>query len=396
MNNSSTESRKIYLGFDVSQETIEIFGVCGEKTSKGSVKIANNKATIREFLAKFEKPEKVCVVMETGTHSGWMSRLVEELGMEVIVAHARDLHLIYDSDKKNDALDAEKLARLAQYDRKLLHPTLPMDKEGQEDLLVLKARDLLVRQRTQIINIVRGLLRSLGESDKELTVDNMRESHDKIPSEYQNVFLPLLEQLSYLEIGIKNYDRQIQKLCKKYPITDRLRQIKGIGPNTSLAFVLLVGDPRRFSPPGRGCAYFGLTPEQKQSGETDKQCSISKHGNKLMRFLLIQAACYILGPFGEKSELREFGQRISARGGAIARNKAHVAVARKLIPLFLALWRHPELDYDPYFRRDQRKKQPGDREKDSIQPAKTFIELPTVRASTPTSLVTHSRRSARC
>ncbi len=125
MRNVAPESKKVYVGFDVSEKTIETFAVCGKETSKGSCKIENSPAGIQKFLALFKRTDEVCVVLETGTHSLWMSRLIGSLGIEVIVAHARDLALIYGSDKKNDRLDAEKLARLAQADRKLLHPIQP-------------------------------------------------------------------------------------------------------------------------------------------------------------------------------------------------------------------------------------------------------------------------------
>ena len=131
MSNVAPESKKVYVGFDVSKKNIEIFCACGEKTSKGSVKIVNSKAAIQEFLGEFKKPQQVCAATETGTHSAWMSRFIGNMGFEVLVAHARDLALIYASDKKNDSLDAEKLARLAQADRKLLHPIEHMDEERQ-------------------------------------------------------------------------------------------------------------------------------------------------------------------------------------------------------------------------------------------------------------------------
>lgn len=355
MGKGSTRSEKIYLGFDVSQEKITVFGIRGETVSQKALEIVNSRVEIRKFLSMFDDPGAVCVVMETGTHSAWLSRLAEDLGFEVIVSHARDLQLIYAADRKNDALDAEKLARLAQFDRKLLHPVKHMDEERQKDLLVLKARALLVKQRTQTVNAVRGFLRSFGESDEGMTVENMRKSLQRIRADLRPIFAPLLAQLNYLELGIKDYDRQIRKLCKKYPATGILRQIKGVGPETSLAFVLLVGDPKRFADAARACAFFGLVPKQDQSGNVDKQLGISKHGSALMRRLLIQAAQYIMGPFGEDCELRDFGRRIASRGGKIAQKKARVAVARKLIPLMLALWKNPEQQYDPHYRANQKK-----------------------------------------
>ena len=340
MNKCSTEKKKIYVGFDVSEKTIEVFAVCGTETSKGCCKIDNNQDAIKKFLSEFKDPKRVCVVMETGTHSLWMSELIEKLGFEVIVAHARDLALIYRSDKKNDQLDAEKLARL--------HMTL----ERQTDLTVLKARDLVVRQRTQLINTIRGLLRAAGHKliEEEYSTRTIKKCCSALPEYMRPAIMPLLQQICYLDLAIKEYDRLVRKLCKKYPATKILQQITGVGELTSLAFVLIVGDPHRFDNAARLCAYLGVVPKQDQSGDTDKQLGITKKGNKLGRKLLIQAAHYILGPFGPDSELRSYGFRIQARGGKIAKKKSYVAVARKLVTVMLALWKNPDIEYDPNFK----------------------------------------------
>lgn len=355
MSKCSTENKKIYVGFDVSEKTIEIFAVCGTETSKGSCKIDNNHDAIKKFLSTFKDPSRVCVVMETGTHSLWMSELIKGLGFEVIVAHARDLALIYRSDRKNDQLDAEKLARLAQADRKLLHPVKHMTLERQTDLTVLKARDLVVRQRTQLINTIRGLLRAAGHKliEEEYSTRTIKKCCSALPEYMRPAIMPLLQQICYLDLAIKEYDRLVRKLCKKYPATKILQQITGVGELTSLAFVLIVGDPNRFDNAARLCAYLGIVPKQDQSGDTDKQLGITKKGNKLGRKLLIQAAHYILGPFGTDSELRSYGLRIQARGGKIAKKKSYVAVARKLVTVMLALWKNPDIAYDPNFKKNK-------------------------------------------
>ena len=245
MNKCSTENKKVYVGFAVSEKTIEIFAVCGTETSKGSCKIDNNHDAIKKFLSSFKDPSRVCVVMETGTHSLWMSELIKGLGFEVIVAHARDLALIYRSDRKNDQLDAEKLARLAQADRKRLHPVKHMTMERQTDLTVLKARDLVVRQRTQLINTIRGLLRAAGYKliEEEYSTQTIKKCCSALPEHMKPAITPLLQQICYLDLAIKEYDRQVKKLCKKYPATQILQQITGVGDVTSLAFSLSLAIP---------------------------------------------------------------------------------------------------------------------------------------------------------
>lgn len=357
MGKSSTKNEKVYVGFDVSEEKIVIFAVHGTKTSDGCAQIRNDPAEIRNFLSDFPDPARVCVVMETGTHSLWMSELISKLGFEVIVAHARDLSLIYGSDKKNDRLDAEKLARLAQADKKLLHPVKHMTMARQTDLMVVKARDLIVRQRTQTVNVIRGFLRSCGCKlvEAEYTAASLKKCCSSLPAEIKPAIAPLLEHLCYCDRVIKDYDRQIKELCKKYPETDILRQITGVGELTALAFVLIVGDPRRFQNAARLCAYLGLVPRQDQSGNTDKQLGITKKGNKMERKLLIQAAHYIMGPFGPDCNLRTFGLRIQSRGGNAAKMKSYAAVARKLVTVMFALWMHPDISYNPNFRRNKKR-----------------------------------------
>ena len=353
MNKSSTKTKKVYIGFDVSEEKIIIFAVCGEETSKCCLQIKNDSESIKQFLSGFSDPRRVCVVMETGTHSPWMSELIKKLGFEVIVAHARSLALIYGSDKKNDKLDAEKLARLAQADRKLLHPVEHMSMARQTDLMVIKARDLVVRQRTQTINSIRGFLRSCGckTIEAECTANSLKKCCSALPAEVKLAVVPLLHHLCYCDSIIKDYDRRIKKLCKKYPETDILRQIPGVGELTALSFVLIVGNPKRFQNAARLCAYLGLVPRQDQSGNTDKQLGITKKGSKLGRKLLIQAAHYIMGPFGPDCKLRAFGKRIQARGGNAAKMKSFAAVARKLVTVMFALWMHPDISYDPNFKK---------------------------------------------
>lgn len=355
MNQEDRKQEKLFLGFDVSEKSIEIFGVCGTESSEKTIRIENNQSSIQALLAHFKNKNQVCIVMETGTHSAWMSRYIRTMGFEVIVAHARDLALIYGANRKNDRIDAEKLARLAQADKKLLHPIEHMSEERQQDLMIIKCRALMVKQRTQLINTIRGLLRASGIKDHSTSVRNIKNFKlSDLPAPIITALSPLLQQIRFIEMQIRYYDREIAKLCKKYQATEILRQIHGVGPAISLTFVLLVGDISRFPDPKRLAAYFGVVPKQDQSGENNKQTSITKAGNSLMRVLLIQGAQYILGPFGVPCDLRDYGKRIEARGGAIAKRKARVAVARKLLILMHRLWSNPEKEYIPCFKAQNR------------------------------------------
>ena len=355
MNNLSRVSKKIYFGLDVSQKNIEIFAVMEEKgLSMG--KISNDRKSLDAFFDKIPAPANtITVALETGTHSAWISRCLEKRGHEVIVAHARDLAFIYKGSKKSDRVDAEKLARMARADRNLLYPVKLMDRKRQEALLAIKARDLLVKNRTCTINAIRGFLRSFGIDDAEYSHDTINQLYSMLPKEIRLNLRGLFTALTAMNHCIKDYDRRIAKIAQEYPETRTLQQIKGVGPLIALTFALVIGDPRRFN--SRGCgSYTGLAPKRDQSGEVDKQLGITKCGNNLLRRLLVQGAQYIMGPFGEDCDLRDFGNRIAQRGGSIAKKKAKVAVARKLAITLLALWREPTVAYDPHFKSNRKKK----------------------------------------
>jgi transposase len=346
MNECST---KLFIGMDVSEEKIEIFILPTDgKGVNGS--IGNNPADINKFLDKFD-PSEITIAMETGTHSPWLNELMEAKGIKTYVANARKLRMIYTSDKKSDERDAEMLARIAKFDPKLLSPIEHRDKKSRINLSVIKSRDVLVRSRTTMMNSARGQLRSFGIKTTTLKPSSFTQSAYKIlPPELKESLEGLLNQIRLLELEIKKYDKKIDKLCKTYTETQKLRQVKGVGPLVALTYVLTIYNPKRFKSGNRLASYIGLVPKRKQSGEMDKQLGITKTGDALLRKLMIQSANYILGPFGEECDLRDFGMKIMARGGNIAKKKAKVAVARKLSKLLLKLWTTDE-KYDKQYKK---------------------------------------------
>jgi transposase len=123
-------------------------------------KVATTPKAMKEVFSKMPRSR---MALETGTHSPWVSRLLSELGHEVIVAHARNVRLIGESRRKDDRFDARTLARLARIDPELLGPVQHRTRQAQADLTVIRARAGLVRARTALINTARGLTKSYGE-----------------------------------------------------------------------------------------------------------------------------------------------------------------------------------------------------------------------------------------
>lgn len=334
------------VGMDIGDKTCEVCLLNGH----GEVVRTERIATTREALRDFFGPLKgVTVAIEAGTHSPWISRELEALGCRVLVGNPRLVPLIWQNDRKSDGHDAVTLARLARLDPALLHPIRHRGQQAQADLAIIKARDGLVTSRARLIGQVRGLVKSMGGRVPPCSTPVFhRVAGARLPAEYLRPVGPALETIGNLTEAIRAYDKRLDQLGEEgYPETLHMRQVDGVGPLTSLAFVLTIEDPHRIPHTRAVGAFVGLVPRLDQSGATSRACGISKAGNELLRRLLTQAAQHVLGPFGKPSELRDFGLKLVARGGKGAKKRAVTAVARKLAVLLLALWKSGR-PYEPF------------------------------------------------
>jgi transposase len=264
------------------------------------------------------------------------------------VANPRKLSLISRSLRKSDRNDAETLARVARMDPKLLSPIRHRGAQAQRDLSTLTSRDALVSARTQLVNHVRSTVKAVGSrlpsTSAEAFPSKVREA---IPTELRAGLDMILDVITTLNEKIRLFDRAVEEACEtSYPETKLLRQVPGVGPLTSLAFVLTIEDPSRFQKSRSVGSYVGLTPRTYESGQKDPELRITKAGDATLRRLLVGAAHYVLGPFGPDTDLRRFGLSLAARGRKNAKKRAVVAVARKLAVLLHHLWRTGEV-YEP-------------------------------------------------
>src|SRR5229473_4618649 len=188
------------------------------------------------------------IALEIGTHSPWISRMLSDLGHEVIVANARKVRLIGESHKKDDRLDAQTLARLARIDPELLYPVKHRSAQAQADLTLIRARAGLVRARTALVNTARGLAKSYGERLRGCNVRNMNaEKAEGLSPELQAALQPLLAALESLSERIVEYNERIEKLAQEtYPQVALLKQVKGVVTLIALTFLLTLEDAHRF------------------------------------------------------------------------------------------------------------------------------------------------------
>lgn len=328
---------KHVVGMDLGDK----YSVLCELDASGEIVEESRIRTIPAGVAaRFGHAAKCRVVLEAGTHSPWLSRQIESYGHEVIVANPRRVALIYREHTKTDEIDAEVLARLGRVDPALLSPIRHRGAETLADRALLRSRTALVRSRSRLIQVVRGIVKSHGlrlpRSGANSFAGKVREH---VPVELAPALLPLVETIDQLTRQLRAYDREIERVAEaRYPETELLRQVLGVGAVTALAFVLTIENPHRFASSRAVASYLGLRPRRSQSGGSDPQMRITKAGDREMRRLLVHSAHYILGPFGKDSDLRRFGERLAERGGKSGKKRAVVAVARKLAVLLHRLW----------------------------------------------------------
>lgn len=235
----------LFVGVDLGDKFSHVTVLDQEGELVEEVRLPTTRAA---FERKFSVLPRSRVAMEVGTHSRWASQLLEEPGHEVLVANARKLRAIYDNPRKDDRVDAEMLARLARLDPKLLSPIHHRSPEAQADLTVIRSRDALVRSRTLLIDHARSTVKASGGRLPSCSADSFhRQVRDAVPEPLRPALLPVIDIIASLTEQIRAYDWKVEELSKeRYPETQLLRDIGGVGPLTSLAYVLTLENPGRF------------------------------------------------------------------------------------------------------------------------------------------------------
>src|SRR5438309_10741724 len=265
--NEIFKEQKLTIGLDLGDRWS--FDSVLDEASK--IILEQKVATTPEAMKQtFGKIPRSLIAMETGTHSPWVSRLLTELGYKVIVAHAQKVQLITKSNRKDDRHDARTLARLARIDPELLGPVRHRSAQAQIHLTGVPARAELVRARTALVNAARGLVKSYGQRlPKCGTRQVSRELGAGLNAELREVLEPLLKEIESLNERIQEYEVRVEKIAREsYPQVELLKQVKGVGTQVALTYVLTVDDPHRF-PKSRevGC-FLGLRPGRRDSGQS--------------------------------------------------------------------------------------------------------------------------------
>jgi transposase len=366
---ANRSKREIATGSPGEQLTIGLD--LGDRTSHYCVLNAAGEVVIRETVATkkadlmrvFALAGQVRIVLEAGTHSPWVSRCLMKLGHEVIVANPRKVALITGGRRKNDRIDAEKLARLGRVDPKLLSPIVHRGEEAQQDLAQIRARHELVKLRTAAINCARGLVKSFGCRLGQCDADQMGPAQAaELPAGVKSAVEPLLETAAHLTAQIKAAEQRIDEIAVRYPEIKLLTVINSVGTLTALTFLLTLDNVSRFGKSREVGPYLGLVPGQSQSGDSDPQQRITKEGDRMVRWILVQCAHTLLRHGAPDSDLRRWGlgkleqeQQKPGKAGkksTTGKKKVLVAVARRLAVLMHHLLANGEV-YDPLYAAKQ-------------------------------------------
>jgi transposase len=216
---------------------------------------------------------------------------------------------------------------------------------------VIRGRAELITARTKLVNTARGLVKPLGERLKKCDADQVNRGLGESLSEGARAIIePLLKAVEAISEQIDKYDEQIDKIATRYPEVKLLRQVYGVGPLIAMTYVLTLEDAQRFAHSRDVGPYLGLTPKQRDSGDSQPELGISKAGDGLLRSLLVQGAHCMLRKNAPDSDLRTWGLGKMGKGGKSAKKRAVVAVARRLAVLLHHLWATGEV-YDPQYNR---------------------------------------------
>lgn len=277
-------------------------------------------------------------VIEAGPLAESICNKVEALGISIEIIDSRHTKALLHGKKKTDRIDAQVLAELAKMG--WYKAIYRKSGKAREQRTIISGRAALVNVCTTLKNTIRGLLKAhgivlrVGGEGMEF-VKHVNEAINDLSAEIKRTVGDLLDTwydaYSRQRKGYKN----LTKLAEEDVVAKRLMTVPGVGPATAIAFVATIANPSRFQDAKQIAGYLGLAPAVHQSGDTHFHGRITKKGDSLLRWLLVEAANNILTRVKSSFPLREWGLKLEKEKGSA---KAKVAVARRLAILLFTLW----------------------------------------------------------
>jgi len=281
------------IGLDIAKRVFQVHGA--DATGKGQLRRKLQRADVLTFFASLPP----CLVgIEACSTAHYWAREIRALGHEVRLMPASYVKP-YVKRGKTDAADAEAICEA------VTRPTMrfvPIKSAEQQAVLMLhRTRDLLVRQRTMLVNALRGHMAELGiiapqgiSRVGDLLAALMGEDGAKLPKLARQALQGLAAELEAVGDRVKQIDAAIMVWHKENEVSRRLATIPGVGPITASAIVATVTDPAQFQSARQFAAWIGLVPKQNSSGGKERQSGISKQGDRYLRRLLVLGATAVI------------------------------------------------------------------------------------------------------
>lgn len=327
-----------YCGIDLGNKKSVVTVIQGNRQVVAEEEIGTTRVEIGKFFKKYRG--MTCLV-EASPLAEWLCTEVEKLGHKITIVCPRKakVALASQSKKKTDRRDARALAELCRSGwYEAVHRK---SAEAREMRSFMTARKQLVECSTALASSIRGILRAHGVkleggTDENGFPEKVCKAMKELPALAQAGIKELLKSFELLHSQQRAMYRRLEKHTKQDPLTKRLQTIPSIGPATAAAFVATIDDPNRFPDAEKVAAYLGLTPSVYQSGETEYRGRITKTGDKLLRWLLVEAAHVLLTRSKTPCDLKTWGLKLQETKGA---GKARVAVARRLSGIMWKMWK---------------------------------------------------------
>lgn len=289
------------------------------------------------FRTQLKRQSKLKCVVEASPLAEWAVQTLENLGHEAIIIDARRAKAVVCTKKKTDRTNARDLANMA---RTGWYTAVHRKSDTAREMRTyLTARAGLVETSNALNARIRGLLRAHGikmgkVAEREFEMKVQAVVKDRVPA-LSDALMPLLTLWRQAIDAAEVLRKTISAQTKRDAVCGRLMSVPGIGPLTAAAYLATIDDPGRFERSDQVSAYLGLVPSVYQSGDIDYRGRITKEGDGLLRWLLVEAAHNLLSHTRRDCALKRWGKRLEAQKGT---GKARVAVARKLAVILHRLW----------------------------------------------------------
>jgi len=324
----------MYCGIDLASKTSAVCILNDQGVIVREQMVETEAEPLSEALA--ERGRLRCVV-EAAPLAEWVAQVLEEQGHEVSLIDPRRAKAVIQTKNKTDKLDARNLAKLAQTG---WYTTVPRKSAGARlQRTQLQARQGLGQTAKAQAARIRGLLRAHGLKVGPVSAGQFVARVQTLLAQHlpalSPILAPLLTIYQHAHQAAKVLEKRVKQCAQQDPVCERLMTVPGVGPLVASTYVATIDDPTRFATSTQVAAYLGLVPRVYQSGTTNYHGRISKEGDKLLRWLLVEAANVLLTRTKQSCALKRWGLKLAKKRG---QGKANVAVARKLAILLHRLW----------------------------------------------------------